>query len=853
MARNLSEEERMDFLVRTVLGEAVSEGPTGMMVVAQVIANRTTDARWPADPVAVAGQPWQFTTNSPGKGGNQDMVDQYGPETIEYRQAKQIVQAAIFDRSVPDLTGNAKHYHTIEMGWPATWPASVKKHGHMDIGAHRVYPDHPVPPGSIPNVANVMARFDGTAIEAAERLASGGPLEIKDITAASNFNFGEMVNPNGLVIHHTGGRGTVEGVLQTYRERNFPAHFIIDRDGTVYRALPETSRGQHIRPSQRREFSDMSNLNTWGVEIIARDDGDVLPAQATAAIALTQYLNKGYGMPTNRVVGHGYINSHKQSTEGQSTLLAMRAAGLPVADYVMDLAVGTALAINDPFTAAKTRTMMTLPTPVSERAKAQAGVRMPIEMPGDLRLQREVNRVATERRNKIYSDIRKSRVLAFNNVDPFEGGASGARITLKPQKASGSLASSARTFALQTEPVGIDAPGLTLTRTMIKPPVKQTTPWGPRETVAAAVAAADAEAGRNQLVMTGNPNIPGSVVDWLYPRIPEGQGEANQEGKGPRARVDAATASVGRGTAAAEPGMRAVAELAAREARKPGQSVIERVAPKREEAVEIGQSIIERNPRVVVSKGVARVVPQSQIERNPPDLFAVTTQRAADEQRPALATSLAAKIAARSVDMLALERSERSAQRLTAPKPTGTQLRYGDMTKPGAVVAPPQSQIERNPPKPKEITLPTDVRERELARNNPLFGQPVDGKARTVTMPTSLALRPRVTGFPTSADMRPRVTGWPTDASGRPTSPARSSVALPTAASQRPAQTQRPAPQPSSSSSGSSSSSSSASEPVKTITGSSTGKTYVVGTEYQAGGYRFVATESGFQNLGRIR
>jgi hypothetical protein len=38
----------------------------------------------------------------------------------------------------------------------------------------------------------------------------------------------------------------------------------------------------------------------------------------------------------------------------------------------------------------------------------------------------------------------------------------------------------------------------------------------------------------------------------------------------------------------------------------------------------------------------------------------------------------------------------------------------------------------------------------------------------------------------------------------------------------------------------------------QTITGSSTGKTYNVGQQYQSGGYRFVATPDGFKNLGRV-
>lgn len=468
-ARVMTEDQRLDYLTRTVLGEAVGEGPTGMLVVAQVIANRSSDGRWPADPVAVAGQAWQFTTNAPGGKGNQKMVDNYPPSSREYQQAQRIVKAAVIDRSLPDIVGGATHYHTIQMGWPATWPKTIQRYGHLDIGNHRVYPEHPVPPGEIPYVV---------------------------------------------------------------------ATFL-----------------------------------------------DVVPPKPT------------------RVA----------------------------------------------------------PTPATPQLGRLARAVPPASMPKGVNLQRELNRVAAERRRDIQQSIRKSRVLAFNNADPFEIGPSATRLNLgkkaetAPQRATGTIGSTARTFALMKTPTGMDAPGMTLVRTTVKPPVRQATPWTAAQLDDAAKrAAADASIGLGQMVMTGNPNRAGAVVDWLYPVVVEGRGEANQAGKGPRPTKDVVQTSVDRGKAAASPDLQAAAEAAARKARG------------------------EPEPR--------RAIPQSQIERNPKDIFELSIDRAKRAQPTLLGNLLTGH--ARPVPQSQIERAPSG-----VGKPPKTRV-----VEAVRVRVPGQSQIERSKP-----------------------------------------------------------------------------------------------------------------------------------------------------------
>lgn len=420
-AAALSEDQRMEYLAYTLLGEAVGEGEVGMLVVGQHIANRAADARFPTDPVAVAGQAYQFTANAPGAGGNIDTMKRLYPKTSpEYQQAVAAARASIIDKTIPDITGGSIQYHTIAMGFPESWPQSVKQHGFVDIGRHRIYPSRQIEPGVIPaNLAKV------------------------------------------------------------------------------------------------REFGVDA-----AVDVVRRDVAPIRPAKLSA----------------------------------------------------------------------------------------------------NLKLQREVNRVAQQRADAP-ATIRAARALAFTATnDPFEiGRPSNSNLIInRPEpamrqamqnelRATGTLQSTARTFAIDSAAAQGQDAGLTLRLNQAmgaKPPAVSEAPWGVRESVAAAVAATDVAAGRNQLVMTGNPNIAGSVVDWLYPRVEEGQGEANQVGKGPRAVAQAAQPS---------------ASDMARAAKTP--------------------------PRVVVDNGRVRIT----TEPNTDDTIRTSIDRTRDATDSTVAVSLAANIAAKQV------------------------------------------------------------------------------------------------------------------------------------------------------------------------------------------------------------
>jgi len=146
---------------------------------------------------------------------------------------------------------------------------------------------------------------------------------VNDVSGLGAFNFGQMDKPQGVVIHHTGGGGTPEGIMNVFRQRGLATQYIMDREGNIHQALPDGMRGQHIRPSQ---INGLTNANTLGIEIIAKDDSDVTEKQRDAAARWLTETQAKYGIPAANVFGHGEINRHKQATEGSTVVNNWRAA-----------------------------------------------------------------------------------------------------------------------------------------------------------------------------------------------------------------------------------------------------------------------------------------------------------------------------------------------------------------------------------------------------------------------------------------------------------------------------------------------------------------------------------------------
>jgi hypothetical protein len=127
------------------------------------------------------------------------------------------------------------------------------------------------------------------------------------------------LNPAALVVHHTAGRGNPEGVMNALNQQGYGVHYIVDRDGKIYASLPSNVAGIHTGTSA---IPGINNATTYGVEVIANDDSDILPSQVEAVRSLYGHLQKGN--PKLAIYGHGEIGSHKRADEGKTVVSAIR-------------------------------------------------------------------------------------------------------------------------------------------------------------------------------------------------------------------------------------------------------------------------------------------------------------------------------------------------------------------------------------------------------------------------------------------------------------------------------------------------------------------------------------------------
>lgn len=118
-----------------------------------------------------------------------------------------------------------------------------------------------------------------------------------------------------FVVHHTAGRGEAEDVVRVLNKRGLGVQWVIDREGKVFRTLPDGVVGWHAGHRDQKDApTDLQNHNSQGVEVIAKNDADVLPIQVVAAFKLLKWL----GYDKEDVWGHGEVTYNKESTEGKT-------------------------------------------------------------------------------------------------------------------------------------------------------------------------------------------------------------------------------------------------------------------------------------------------------------------------------------------------------------------------------------------------------------------------------------------------------------------------------------------------------------------------------------------------------
>jgi hypothetical protein len=161
-------------------------------------------------------------------------------------------------------------------------------------------------PGRAPhfNVADIRKSLEGTG--------AGNVMQPGVMLAATGQP------PEAFIMHHTGGRGSIEGVQATLRQRGLGVEYPMDREGNIRQIggpgaaniLPGWGKGDGL-----------NNKNIVGMEVIARNNRDVTKAQIESGQRLAREL-----YPNTPFYGHGEVNpGHKEADEGMAIVGAIRA------------------------------------------------------------------------------------------------------------------------------------------------------------------------------------------------------------------------------------------------------------------------------------------------------------------------------------------------------------------------------------------------------------------------------------------------------------------------------------------------------------------------------------------------
>ncbi len=172
---------------------------------------------------------------------------------------------------------------------------------------------------NIDQTASVLTNnFERPARDNSPVRAAHARAALNGVTPAPGNEGTQDGQPSAFIFHHTGGRGSVEGVRNTLTQRGLGVQWIMDRDGNIFPG--GGNMRSHIRPGVTPDGMKVSNVNTHGMEIIAKNDADITPAQVEAAKAFM--AGKYPGVP---VYGHGQVNPHKQHNEGSTVVDAVNA------------------------------------------------------------------------------------------------------------------------------------------------------------------------------------------------------------------------------------------------------------------------------------------------------------------------------------------------------------------------------------------------------------------------------------------------------------------------------------------------------------------------------------------------
>lgn len=126
----------LEVLAKTIYGEARGESFNGKVAVAYTIINRASSPGWWGKTIVeVCLKPYQFSCWLPDD-PNSKLLSEVTIDSHAFRDCY-AVACLVFNRTLPDPTNKATHYHALSMPVPPKWAATLK--ATTVIGGHKFF------------------------------------------------------------------------------------------------------------------------------------------------------------------------------------------------------------------------------------------------------------------------------------------------------------------------------------------------------------------------------------------------------------------------------------------------------------------------------------------------------------------------------------------------------------------------------------------------------------------------------------------------------------------------------------------------------------------------------------------
>jgi N-acetyl-anhydromuramyl-L-alanine amidase AmpD len=146
-----------------------------------------------------------------------------------------------------------------------------------------------------------------TTAQGALRAHAIDPLPMTETLSPNCNDRPENTQLSCIVLHHTAVAANAQSTANFFADpkSKVSAHFVVDRDGSVIRCVPDDKRAWHAGRSSFNGVGDVNNYSL-GIEISNAGDGvDPYPAaQVATVVKLVAYLAQTYKIPLANVTRH---------------------------------------------------------------------------------------------------------------------------------------------------------------------------------------------------------------------------------------------------------------------------------------------------------------------------------------------------------------------------------------------------------------------------------------------------------------------------------------------------------------------------------------------------------------------